>query len=350
MSKTNKATKSLVKNNKEGKSAVKTGTSDLRESTLRLSMHEKFAALYVISMFTIFPIYMTNKLFNVRTDRLQYFNVTTFILLFFIVATYICGIDKERWPKGIFKMSVPDWAFVGFVGVCLLSAIFSKYGSEAFTGSGGRDSGFWLMAVYLLCYLLVSRYFRYKEFVFASFAIMSSIVCFIALLHEFWVDPFKIISDIKEEQQKDFITTIGNINMFSGFICVSLPVCTALAIFSKDKISSAFYWFTAAINFMGLVVANSMSGYFGFAAFMAVLFIYCCGSANRFFKFMMTCTVFIASTKVIRLMSFIFKDNYKNLEDVSYFLIFDNKIYGVISVFVVLTALSYLFLAKKYGL
>ena len=81
----------------------------------KLSMHEKFAALYVISMFSIFPVYMTNKLFDVRDDRLHYFVVTTFVLLFFIVATYICGIDKERWPKDLFKMSLPDWAFIAFV-------------------------------------------------------------------------------------------------------------------------------------------------------------------------------------------------------------------------------------------
>ncbi len=314
----------------------------------KLSMHEKFAALYVISMFSIFPVYMTNKLFDVRDDRLHYFVVTTFVLLFFIVATYICGIDKERWPKDLFKMSLPDWAFIAFVGVCLISAILSEYGVEAFTGSGGRDSGFWLMAVYLLCYLLVSRYFRYKEVVFTAFAVVSSVVCFIALLHEFWIDPFKIIVDIKESQQKDFITTIGNINMFSGFVCVSLPVCTALAIISKDKVSSAFYWFTASINFMGLLVANSMSGYFGFVSFMAILFIYCCGSARRLFKFILTCTIMLASAKVLRLMSFFFKDNYKNLEDVSRFMIYDNRVYLIIVAFAVLTAAAYL-LMSKYG-
>ena len=157
---------------------------------LNLTMHEKFADLFVISMFSVFPIYMTNKLFNVRSDRLHYFVVTTFVLLFFILATYICGIDKERWKKNIFKMTAPDISFISFVVVCLVSALLSEYGNEAFTGSGGRDSGFWLMAMYLLCYLLVSRYFKYKELVFMIFAVMSSIICFIALLHEFWVDPF----------------------------------------------------------------------------------------------------------------------------------------------------------------
>ena len=101
-----------------------------------LTMHEKIADLFVISMFTVFPIYMTNKLFNVRTDRLHYFIVTTFVLLFFLLATYLCGIDKEYWPKNLFKMSVSDWAFISFVVVCLISACLSEYGEEACAAFG----------------------------------------------------------------------------------------------------------------------------------------------------------------------------------------------------------------------
>ena len=172
-----------------------------------LTMHEKFTDLFVISIFTIFPIYMTNKLFNVRSDRLHYFVVTTFVLLFFIAATYLCGIDKDRWRKGLFKMSIEDISFLSFVVVCLVSAILSKYGEEAFSGSGGRDSGFYLMAMYLLSYMLISRYFRYREVVFTSFAVMSSVICFIALLHEFWIDPFAIIVarlDVRKNQKTLF--------------------------------------------------------------------------------------------------------------------------------------------------
>lgn len=324
------------------------GTATAVKTPLKLSMHEKFADLFVVSMFSLFPIYMTNKLFNVRSDRLHYFIVTTFVLLFFIVATYICGIDKERWPKRLFKLSVSDISFISFVVVCLISACLSEYGSEAFTGSGGRDSGFWLMAMYLLCYLLVSRYFRYKEEVFAVFAIMSSLICLIAVMHEFKVDPFGIIVEIKKEQQKDFITTIGNINMFSGFVCVTLPVCTALAVLAKDKLFTALYLVTVGINFMGLLVANSLSGYFGFVAFMAILFIYCCGSAHRIFKFFLTLSTMLIFTKILRLISMIYKDDFKNIEDVSYFFIYDNRVFILIGISIMLTVCAYL-LDSKFG-
>lgn len=313
-----------------------------------LTMHEKFAGLFVISMLSIFPIYMTDKLFHIRTDRLQYFEVTTFVLLFFIVATYICGIDRDRKPQRIFKMSVADWAFIAFVVVCLISACLSEYGKEAFTGSEGRDSGFWLMAVYLLCFLLVSRYFKYKEVVFTIFAVMASVICFIGVLHEFSIDPFGLIVDIKKEQQKDFISTIGNINMFSAFVCVALPVCSALLVTAKDTLSAIFYAVTLAFCSMGLLVANSLSGYFGLISFMAVLFVFCCAGTKRIYRYFLTITVMLMSTKILRLMSLFFNDEYKNLQDVSYFLIFDNRVFILLAVFAAVTAALY-FLCRKKG-
>ena len=125
-----------------------------------LSMHEKFANIFLISMFTVFPVFLTEKLFKVRVDRLHYFIVTNMILLFFILATYICGIDKEKWPKKLFKLSVTDWAMTAFLVVCAISTLLSEFGKDALTGAQGRDSGLILMSVYVLCYFMISRYLK----------------------------------------------------------------------------------------------------------------------------------------------------------------------------------------------
>ena len=66
--------------NKKTKSSYSPSLNDT------LSMHEKFTNLYVIGMFTLFPVFMTDKLFNLRKDRLHYFIGTTIVLLFFIIA------------------------------------------------------------------------------------------------------------------------------------------------------------------------------------------------------------------------------------------------------------------------
>lgn len=341
-----KNVKKTAKKANTSKATVISGNAS--KGILQFSMYERFTTIFVLSIFAVFPFYMTDKLFNVRGDRLHFFVAAVLILLFFILATFVCGIDKEKRPTNIFKLSISDISFIAFTVICLVSACLSEYGEEAFTGSGGRDSGFWLMLMYLLCYLLVSRFFRSHEITFTVFAIASSVVCLIAIMHEFFIDPFNIISDIKQSQQKDFITTIGNINMFSGYICVTLSTNLALAVISKDNAFTAFYCFTVSLNFMGLLVANSLSGYFGLAVFMTVLFVYCCGNSRRLFKFFTLCSVMLISAKVLRLISYIFNDKYKNLQDVSKFLIFDSRVYILLAITIVLTIGAY-FLQNKFG-
>ena len=296
-----------------------------------LSMHEKFANLFLISMFTVFPIYLTDKLFNVRVDRLHYFIATNLILLFFIFATYICGIDKPKWPKKLFKLSVTDWAMFGFLVVNAVSTLLSDYGKDALTGAQGRDSGLILISVYVLCYFMLSRYLKCKEFVYDIFAIASCIVCLIAVLHEFYIDPLDLINSIKEEQRETFITTIGNINLFSAFVCVALPVVVAMLVMSKEIFITIFYGIVTSICFMGLIVANSDSGYFGLVAFMAVLFVFACKNAEKMFKYFLSIFIMLLSCKIINLMSIIFNGEMRELDTLPNTLVFDKRTYMFMS-------------------
>ena len=304
-----------------------------------LSMHEKFANIFLISIFTVFPVFLTEKLFKVRVDRLHYFIVTNMILLFFILATYICGIDKEKWPKKLFKLSVTDWAMTAFLVVCAISTLLSEFGKDALTGAQGRDSGLILMSVYVLCYFMISRYLKCKEFVFDIFAITACVVCLIAVLHEFYIDPLDLINSIKEDQRETFISTIGNINLFSTFICVVLPVAAAMLVMSKDVFITIFYCVVTSVCFMGLLVANSDSGYFGLIAFMSVLFVFSCKNSGRLFKYFLSVFVMLLSCKLLYFISLIFNGEMRELDTLPKTLVFDNRMYLFIGIVGIITVI-----------
>lgn len=351
MSKNKKINPSSANNKKnpsvttDPKPANNKGILSLMEN---LTMFEKFSTFFIISMFTVFPIFMTDKLFNIRKDRLHYFMFTTFALLFFIAATYVCGIDKNAWSKKIFKISVADIGMLSFVVVCALSSAFSIYGMESVTGSGGRDSGLILMAVYVLCYLLISRYYKCKPFVFNIFTVAACLISLLAVLNEFYVDPFGIFTLIKEEQQATFITTIGNINLYSCFMCVTIPVMFTMLIAETDTALTVFYSIACGIGFMGLLVANSDSGYFGIGVLILLALIYACGNARRMFGYSLGLFSMLISCKVLRLISSIFGDKMKELDTIPKTLIFDNKVYILIAAAGAVTIIFYL-LSKKFG-
>ncbi len=343
----NKTGDNESKNSPKAESPPEKKKKKASASPQKLSLRDKFTNLYLLSLFSLFPIFMTSKLFHVRTDRLHFFVTATIALLVLTAGAYIFGKDKKQL-RSAFRMSASDWSFAAFVVICLISAIFSSYGEAAFTGSGGRNSGFLLMAVYLLCYFLISRNYRYIEEIFAFFAIISAVISFIAMLNEFGIDPFELISVISKSQQKDFITTIGNINTFSGFVCVALPVCAVMAIMTENIATRVIYLAAAGMNMIGLVVGNSLSGYFALLCVLSVLLVYCCKSMKRLFGYFLTLTVMSVSVKLLRLFSHMHNDKYKNLSDISKFLVFDNIVYYIIGISAVLTAVTFL-LSKRSG-
>ena len=338
-SKTAKQEKQKAANSK--KSSAKDTKYYSPALTTEMSMHEKFTTIFVIGMFTLFPLFMTDKLFNLRKDRLHFFVGTTVALLFFIVATYLCGIDKKKWIKNVFKPTVEDIGMLMFLVVIVVSTLLSEYGMEAVTGSEGRDSGLIIMLGYVLCFFLVSRYYNYRKLPYEIFVITASIIVVLAILHEFYMDPFGLLTEISDSQKDIFISTIGNINIFSCFICISMPVIAALLVTSKDTASTVFYSIALCISFMGLLVANSDSGYFGLAAFMSILFVYSCKNLDRLFKFMLCVSLMALSCKIFKLFTIIFHEKYKPLDTIPMTLIFSSKIYIVLAAAAVLTIALY---------
>lgn len=333
----------MSKNKKSNKSE-----SQLTLQNESMGMCGKFTLLFVISMFTLFPIFMTDKLFKVRTDRLYYFMISTFALLFFILATYICGIDKNTVRRKIYSLTFPDICMLAFLAVCALSSLFSEYGMESVTGESGRNSGLILMAVYVLCYFLITRFFECKSFIFDIFIVTASLISLLAVLNEFYVDPFGIFTLIKEEQQDMFITTIGNKNMFSAFVCITLPVAVVMLIKAKDWATTVFYSIACGIGFMGLIVADSDSGYFGIGAFMLLMLIYACGSADRMFRYSLSIFSMLLSCKILRLISLIFNDKMKELDTIPMTLVFSNQTYFLIASAAIVTIFFFL-LSRKFG-
>ena len=97
-----------------GSASKKTENTAVKEQ--KMNIREKFTNLYLLSLFSLFPIFMTKKLFHVRTDRLYFFITATIALLVLTAGAYIFGKDKKHL-RTVYQMSVSDWSFIAFTGI-----------------------------------------------------------------------------------------------------------------------------------------------------------------------------------------------------------------------------------------
>lgn len=346
----------------------------------RFTLHNAMANYFILVMFVLFPLFVNltfdgsfpflhfdRGYYGIRHQKYYLFLIMAAVTVIGEVLLYFTeGIDKIRneydltsRQKILQKISFPDWAMLALVLTCAISTIFSAYKEMAFFGevdiggnTHGRNNGLLLMLVYCAVYFLVSRAFRFREHIFVALAVTSGIVYLLAVLNGFFIDPLNMFALFKDDETvwKDFMTTIGNKNMFSTFICVTLPVSFTMAIYSQKIVTRAICLCSTALGAMAMVVCDSDSAVLGVTTFLAVFLVLFSRNITRLKRYFLGVSVLLLSLKLLNLIIQITHAEYKELSAFPYKLMEANAVYIALGASVAMTVLLYALDHKKPGL
>lgn len=348
------------------------------------SMHnEKYSTsqtlvnYYLALMFALFPVFFSNSYFDIRHDKYYFFIVLSGVIVFAVFTIYICKVfsDTGSHPqiltntsqsnyryKGesskfsgknsrfIFKgFNLPDIAMLVFLVASLISAIFSKYKADAFLGAEtGRNNGLLIIAIYVAVYFVITRYFYFMEYIFYFLSASCIIVFTLAVLNTFYIDPLSMFVNISNEQTiNDFISTIGNKNMLSSFICITLPVLIALAVLKGKGATKILFYVASGLGFAGLMVSTSDSGLLGICAFLLVFLIIISRKVSLLKRFFLTVSIMLAFSKSVAVLSYLCNDTHKEIDKIQSFFIFSNRVYIILAVALIITAILFFVDYKK---
>ncbi len=332
----------------------------LNPSENKYTIRHAIVNYYLVLMFSVFPLFATDAYFNIRHDKYNLFLALTGITLIavFLITLYLnfdTNKEIQKSPDDIWykKLSVTDWAMLTFLGVCFISTLFSSSPSDAVFGTLGRNNGLLLMAFYVGAYFAVSRFFYKLEYIFLIFAGVSSAVYLLAVLNSIHIDPLGMFATFYENPEryaetiKDFTSTIGNKNLMSSYICVSLPVFITLSVHAEKLIYRVVYLLASALGFMSLMSADSDSGILGMGVIAVVLLIWYSKRIAHLKRYMLAITVMFASAKVLRFIYFLADDNTKGVDQFQQIFVYSNTGYKLIIIFAVITAILYFIDFKK---
>lgn len=262
----------------------------------RLSPRQLVVGAYLTLMFSLFPVFCTDGFFNIRHDRYYFFLSVSLVLLAFWGLSILSGDRKNA----IGRVSVADWAMLGFLTVCLLSTIFSVQPGHALWGTKGRNNGLFLMAIYVGVYFAVSRYGRPGPVVFSALGVISAFVSLVTVLNFFSLDPLKMLAELTVPDRKIFFSTIGNKNLLSGYLCITLPVLTVLYIEDSRPWLRRLSLICLTPGFAALMAADSDSGLLGLGVFTAVYLILYARHPRKLERLFLVLTVMLLSTRLLQ--------------------------------------------------
>lgn len=255
---------------------------------------EKAASIGVFVLLAIFPIILTKKYFNITATRYLVFTLTS--VVFFTV----CGLLKinsldvpPKIGKSSFTaFSAADISFALFFLVSIFSSVSSPYGiAHTFSGDGGRRMGLLMTAAMFFAYIFISRFYRLREYEFIFFGAVGAFASVFGLLQFIGLDPLGLLEGLSELDSVRFISFMGNINIYSSYLCIVLPLAMYMFCFSKKKSNMIFWLFVTSTAFIGLMTSISDSGYLGLAValvFLAVLTAKEKKTFQRFFAVLIT--------------------------------------------------------------
>ncbi|MBQ9673421.1 MAG: O-antigen ligase family protein [Ruminococcus sp.] len=284
---------------------------------------------FSVLMFSVFPFFLTDGFFNIRHDKLHIFYlfsgllvaVTTVAFVFFDKRT-----EQERLRQRftLKDLSVTDWAFVAFALTAVVSTIFSKYRSDAFTGESGRNNGMVLIIFYITVYFLISKNYRENKIVPIIFCVASAGVALLAVLNQFYWDPLNIYAELSKGQYNKFLSTVGNRNILSGFLCLSFPLCFMLYIYAEKLWEKIVAVLCTAINFCGIICSNSDGSILGSAIFLVVALIFFAGRIKYLKRFLFLLAFVILFCKLVRIVSLTNDDYSMGFSTIQHFFVYGN--------------------------
>lgn len=314
---------------------------------------------YLLLMFTAFPLFVTNAYFNIRHDKYYFFVILSAVMIaveVFLALSVKKEINNKSKQNPVMEVSdkvwyktfsFTDWAMIAFFVTAFVSTLISKYPLDSVLGTAGRNNGLLLIAIYVGIYFLITRCYYYMDYVFLALAGASAIVYLLAIVNCFYIDPFGMFNNLDAKTIADFTSTIGNKNLLSSYICITLPVFIAMSVYTSKNAYRAVYLALSGLGFSALMTADSDSGILGLSAFIVIYFIWYSKRIARLKRFFLALTVMLLSAKLLRLFSLIMSDHSKGMDDFQKLFVYSNTGFILLAAVAIITAGLYLLDYKK---
>ena len=262
-------------------------------------------SVYMIVILMVLPLY--NKGYaRIGTEKETFFLKTmTYgaktllpVFLLWLLFRLVTAVQKKElpkfteWPAGLWKnLSVTD-RFAVFYGIAVLvSYLFTNYREEALWGTASWRMGMWTQLGAVIVYFMISRMWQWKSWIPALILPVSAVVFSLGYVNKFGLLPVD-----PEYVTPSFISTIGNINWYCGYL-VTILFGGVYLLWRMEEMTWKKLLLMAyvTIGFASLATQGSSSGIVTFAVVMFVLFGMSVRDSGRMEVFWQEMTLFSAA-------------------------------------------------------
>lgn len=303
---------------------------------------------YIALIFTFLPLYYSDNYYNILHDKRD---VYIWLSIGFVAIMTLSGIIQVIRTRGnIIKDEIKSTGLLDIVMLLFaITAVISTYLSAdctaSFTGENAWDVGSGVILLSTAVYFAVSRCFSKRADIWFYIYMGSFAVLMIGVIDRLGYD-FLIMHDEIPLQYEIFISTIGNVNFWSGYVAMLVPIFAIAPVFMKSRITRCFSYLFVLAAYFSCFITLANTTYIGIGCGMAYVVYYSLKDKNRIKNLAVNMVLFMIAGMIANLF---WKKQLTpraiDIDTISLILL-EYKLYYIVGIFGVLLLL-YALLAKK---
>lgn len=281
-----------------------------------LSAVSKITKIYVLILFAAFPLFMTDKYYDIQNDKMYFFLYLTIACLAALTVAVIYGLFKGNREEGLKELTgyvrssfkLPDIFAAAFLITAVISTICSEWLYEAFWGNMGRFMGCFMWIFYIAGFFIITLFYRPERWHMDLFLAAGAVVSLWGILDYFYMSPFGWQQGSISYETLDFSSTIGNINLLTSVEAIYLAASSVMFMGNDGRgfkviVRDIFYYLTALAAFMGLIAGFSDNAVIAVAAAICFLPFYAFRSGKSIVKYIGLATGYLFTMVLIHRLS-----------------------------------------------
>lgn len=198
------------------------------------------------------------------------------------LAVLVISLRKEFWRRLLQRISLTDLFAAGYGLTVIMSWFLSEYKERALWGATGWYMGFWPQMSFVLTYLLVSKLWKPRRWLLYMTLVSSAAVFLLGYLNRMGIDPLNM-----GVNNASFISTIGNINWYCGYLVSVFFAGTALLWqeHQQKRWQQLLLMLYVSVGFASLLTQGSDSGIAALGVVMLAMFVLSAADRERMVMF-----------------------------------------------------------------
>ena len=238
---------------------------------------------YICVLFLVMPLFIKN--YNtLGHDKWRFFSYVSFgysigklFIPGFLLLIGLCLIIEIVIFKYNVKFNKVDLFILLFLIIVYISGVvanrtyFITDTSQIVLGYPGWYMGQAAQFGFVLIYFFTKQYWKNSKIFFNLVLIVTSVIFFLAILNRFGIDIFGFWNTLLDEAKLRNVSTLGNINWYTCYLVLHMPISACLFLNANNKKESVLYGLAFLIAVATLVSNGSDSGFLVLICFMYLL-------------------------------------------------------------------------------